>query len=78
MSSPFWLGPNNFEQVQIMKICPEKSNLNLTKIIWTWPKQFGLNQNNLDSTKTIGTRPKQFGQSKITLELYKDKALELV
>ena len=31
----FWLGPNvHFGQVQIMKIGQEKSNLNLTKIIW--------------------------------------------
>ena len=34
-SNSFWSGPNHFEQVQIMKISPEKSNLNLTKMIWT-------------------------------------------
>ena len=35
------MGPNRFGQVQIIKISPEKSdlNLNLTKIIWTRPKQ---------------------------------------
>ena len=36
----FWSGPNHFGQVQIIKISPEKSNLNLTKMIWTRPKQF--------------------------------------
>ena len=36
----FWSGPNNFGQVQIIKIGPEKLNLNLTKTIWTRPKRF--------------------------------------
>ena len=36
-----WLGRNRFGQVQIIKSSPEKSNLNLTKMIWTRPKQFG-------------------------------------
>ena len=36
----FWSGPNHFGQVRIIKIGPEKSNLNLTKRIWTRPKQF--------------------------------------
>ena len=31
---------NHYEQVQIIKIGPKGSNLNLTKIIWTRPKQF--------------------------------------
>ena len=47
----FLSGPNNFEQVQIIKISPEKSNLNLTKTIWTRPKQFVPVQNNLDCPK---------------------------
>ena len=34
-SNSFWSGPNHFGQVQIIKISPEKSNLNLTKTIWT-------------------------------------------
>jgi hypothetical protein len=38
-SNLFWLAPNHFEQAQIMNISPEKSNLNLTKIILTQPKQ---------------------------------------
>ena len=46
-SNSFWSGPNHFGQVQIIKISPEKSNLNLTKIIWIRPKQFGLDQKNL-------------------------------
>ena len=32
-SNSFWSGPNHFGQVQIIKIIPEKSNLNLTKTI---------------------------------------------
>ena len=39
-SNSFWLEPNHFGQAQIIKISPEKSNLNLTKMIWT--KQFEL------------------------------------
>ena len=34
-SNLFYTGPNDFAQVQIMKISPEKSNLNLTKMICT-------------------------------------------
>ena len=45
-SNSFWSGPNHFGQVQTIKISPEKSNMNLTKMIWTRPKQFGHDQNN--------------------------------
>ena len=31
-SNSFWSGPNHLGQVQIIKISPEKSNLNLTSI----------------------------------------------
>ena len=62
VSNLFWLGPNNFGQVQIRKINPGKSNLNLTKMIWMRPKLFG-------PDKTICSCPKQFGRSKIILEL---------
>ena len=31
---------NHFGQVQIIKVSPKKSNLNLTKMIWIRPKQF--------------------------------------
>ena len=41
-------GPNHFGQVQIIKDSPEKSNLNLTRMIRTQPKQFTPVQNNLD------------------------------
>jgi hypothetical protein len=34
----FWLRPNHFGQVQIISISPEKSNLNLNKMIWPQPK----------------------------------------
>ena len=55
----FWLGPNHFGQVQITKISPEKSNFNLTKRIWTRPKQFGRSKIILDLQKdrTLGVRP---------------------
>ena len=53
-SNLFWSDPNHFGQVQIIKISPEKSDLNLTKMIWTRPKW---------------ARQKQFGLSKIMLDL---------
>ena len=59
-SNSFWSDPNHIGQVQIIKNSPEKSNLNLTKIIWTQPKRFG---------PKAGTRPEQFGRSKIILHL---------
>ena len=51
----FWMGPIHFNQVQIKQISPEKSDLNLTKIVWTRPKQIVLDQNNLYPSKTIWT-----------------------
>ena len=60
-SNSFWSGPNYFGQVQIIKISPEKSNLNLTKRIWTRPKQLGPDQNNLYQSKTIWTVQNHFG-----------------
>ena len=63
-SNSFWSGPNHFGQVQIIKISPEKYNFNLTKMIWTRPKQFGPIQNNLDGPKSFWTHKT------------KDKALE--
>ena len=47
VSNLFWSGPNHFGQVQIIKITPGKSNLNLTKTIWMQPKLFGPDKNNL-------------------------------
>ena len=46
-SKLFWSDSNHFGPVQIIKNSPEKSNLNLTKMIWTRPKRFGHDQNNL-------------------------------
>ena len=60
-SNLFWSGPNHFGQVQIIKISPEKYNLNLTKMIWAQPKCFGPDQNNLDPTKAIWTVQNHFG-----------------
>ena len=50
-SNSFWLGPNHFEKIQIIRFGPENSNLNLTTTIWTQPKQFAPVQNNLDCPK---------------------------
>ena len=52
-SNLFWSVPNHFGQVQTIKISPEKSNLNLTKMIWTQPKWFVPVQNNLDDPKSV-------------------------
>ena len=57
----FWTGPNHFGQVQIIKISPEKSNLTLTKMLWTRPKRFGPDQNDWYSTKMIWTVQSHFG-----------------
>ena len=35
-SNSFCSGPNHFGQVHIVTISPEKSNLNLNKMIWTF------------------------------------------
>jgi hypothetical protein len=57
----FWTCPIRFKQVQIKKICPEKSDLNLTKMIWTQPNQIELDQNNLYLSKTISMVQNNFG-----------------
>ena len=63
-SNLFWLGPNHFGQAQNINISPEKSNLNLTKIILTQPKQFGTEQKDSDTTKTIWMVLNHFGPIK--------------
>ena len=72
-SNSFWSGPNHFGQIQIIKIIPEKSILNLTKMIWTQPKQFGPDHNNLYLSKTIWMVKNHFepieGQGIIQLKL---------
>ena len=70
----FRTGPICFGHFQIIKTNPEKSNLNLDKMIWTQPKLFGPDQNDLKPTKMICTCPKQFGRSKIILDIQKDRA----
>ena len=52
-SKLFWSGPNHFGQVQIIKISPEKSNLTLTKMLWTRPKWLVLDQNDLDGPNSF-------------------------
>ena len=60
MSKLFWLGPNNFVQVQIRFLWTNFHNLIWTcaicrsNMIWTRPKK-------LDRSKMIGTQPKSFG-----------------
>ena len=64
---------NHFGQVQfvlvqinldrlskIIKISPEKSNLTLTKMLWTQPKRFGPDQNDWYSTIMIWTVQNHF------------------
>ena len=63
-SNLFWSGRNHFRQFQIITISPEKSNLNLAKMIWIRPKRFGPDQNNLDPSKTIWTVQNHFGPIK--------------
>ena len=60
-SNSFWFGPNHFGQVQTIKISPEKSNMNLTKMIWTQPKRFGHDQNNWYSSKIIWMVQNHYG-----------------
>ena len=52
-SNSFWSGQNHFGHVQIIKISPKKSDLNLTKTICIRPKQFLSVLNNLDSPKSL-------------------------
>ena len=57
-----WTGPIRLGQVQIIKICliwiwpkwivPDQNNLDLTKTIWTRPKQFGQSKTILDLWRT--------------------------
>ena len=54
-SKLFWTGLSYFGQVKIIRNSPEKSNLYLTKTVWTWPKQFAPAQNKLDGPKSFWT-----------------------
>ena len=51
----FWSGPNHFGQFLTTKISPEKSNLDLIKMIWTRSIQFFPIRNNLDGAKSFWT-----------------------
>ena len=51
----FRTGPICFGHFQIIKTNPEKSNLNLDKMIWTQPKRSETDQNDLYLSKTIWT-----------------------
>ena len=69
-TNSFWSGAHHFGQVQIIKISPEKSNLNLTKMIWTSPKRIGPDQNNLDGPKSFWTYKGQ-GSNRLLLTFFK-------
>ena len=60
-SKPFWSGPNHFDQVQIRLLWTIFYDFDLTKMIWTCPKQIGLVLNNWYSTKMIWTVQNHFG-----------------
>ena len=60
-SNLFWSGSNLFGQVQIIRISPQKYNLNLTIMIWTQPKWYGPNQNDCQLTKMIWSVQNHFG-----------------
>ena len=60
-SESFWLGSNNFGQVQIRFLLTNFYNLDLSKMIWTRPKQIGPVQNDWYSTKMIWTVQNDFG-----------------
>ena len=76
----FWSGPNHFGQDQIINISPEISNLNLTKMIWTRPKQIGPVQIDWYSTNIIWTFQNHFGPIKgqdIIVFYVSDKVLQI-
>ena len=49
-SKLFWLDHNHFGHVQIKLFCTKFYNLDLSKIIWIWPKWIGPVQNHCYST----------------------------
>ena len=60
-SNPFWSGPNHFGQVQIRLFWTNFYSLDLSKMIWNWPKQIGPGQNDWYWTKMIWTVQNHFG-----------------
>ena len=57
----FWLSTNHFGQVQIGFFWTNFYNWDLSKMIWTRPKQIGRVQNDWYSTKIIWTVQNNFG-----------------
>ena len=55
MSKLFWLGQNHFGQVYIRLLWTNFYDLDLSKMIWTRPKQIGPVQNDWYLTKMIWT-----------------------
>ena len=55
--------PNHFGWIQIKKNSPEKSNLNVTKMIWMRSKFFLHVQNNLDGPKLFWTYRRTWHES---------------
>ena len=60
-SKPFWSGHNHFGQVQIRLLWTNFYNFDLTKMIWTQPKQIRPVLNNWYLTKMIWTVQNDFG-----------------
>ena len=61
MSKLFWSGPNHFVQVYIRLFWTNFHDLDLSKMIWTRPKQIGPVQNNWCLTKMIWSVQNHFG-----------------
>ena len=59
-SKSFWSGPNHFGQVQIIFFWTNFYNSDLSKMIWTRPKQIGPVQNDCYTTKMILTVQNHF------------------
>ena len=62
----FWSGPTHFGQVQIRSIVTDFKNLDLSKMIWTGPKQTGPVQKDWYSTKMIWTVQNNFATHRRT------------
>ena len=60
-SKSFWSGPKHFAQGEIRLFWANFYNLDLTKLIWTRPKQIGPVQNYWYTTKMIWMVQNHFG-----------------
>ena len=54
-SNSFWTSSNNFEQVQIIKISPEKFSFDMSKMICRRPKEIGPVQNDFGGPNQFWT-----------------------